>query len=225
MAMKTCPSCGGSGVKNTSISKGASSNICSGCGGSGQVVDHSGGGGGGGQAGCFPSGTMVRTPEGETPVEKLRPTDQVVTQNRSGDFVTREIIRKNLYTAKSVSSIYFEDGTFLRVTDHHTVRSRRGWIRVRDLTEGCEIAKACTHGGRRWIGIDRIEREVSVESVYNIVVAGECTFVAEGVIAHSFTYFRRTRTALQRLRYSITSFDHAGTRARQSQTGLEPLFF
>lgn len=40
MAMKTCPTCHGSGVKNTSISKGVASNLCSTCGGSGQVQDH-----------------------------------------------------------------------------------------------------------------------------------------------------------------------------------------
>lgn len=39
MANRSCPSCGGTGAKNTSISKGDSSNLCSNCGGSGSVPE------------------------------------------------------------------------------------------------------------------------------------------------------------------------------------------
>lgn len=208
MTTKTCPTCGGSGTKNNSISKGVASNLCSRCGGSGRVTDHSAnsahsGGGTGDRPTCFPSGTQVKTPQGYVPIELLSFNDPVIAKNKRGHAVVRRVIRRNSYAASAVSTITFDDGSRLRATDHHTIKSTDGWCRVRDLQTGCNIFDPTTGDMNAFRSISHIERGTSVEVVYNLIVEGECTFIADGVLAHSFTNFRIVRAAVQRLRYAI----------------------
>lgn len=204
MATKNCSACGGSGVNNTSISKGVSNNLCSSCGGSGQVTDYtSGGSGGGGHGSCFPAGTHVCTPNGSTPIENINRGDYVMAVDAFGTTLIRRVTKLNSYGARPVSKITFDDTTWVSVTDHHTVKTQRGWMRVRDLRTGDGLVSALDGKLPAFRKIGKIERGASIESVYNIVVEGECTFVAGGIVAHSFTSFRVIRSAIYRLYYKL----------------------
>lgn len=201
--MKTCPKCGGFGVKNQSISKGVMNNICSVCNGSGQVPDYSSGVGKDGRGSCFPAGTNICTPSGNLPIEKINCGDFVIAVDQFGQKLIRRVTKHISFGNRSVSKITFDDATYFSVTDHHTIKTLRGWVRVRDLQIGDELIETWDRKTLISRKIDLIERNVSNETVYNIVVEGECTFIADGVIAHSFTNLRVLRSAFHKICYIL----------------------
>ena len=199
MRMKTCTSCGGTGTINSSISKGVSSNICQACGGSGQVVDHSAPSTGGGT--CFPAGTLVRTAGGRMPIERIEPGDEVIAVARSGLGCIRRVSRRWDYGLASITELSFECGSTLRVTEHHNVGTRNGWKRVSQLRVGDALDT--------FVGCPRIVKSIrvsaSIEVVFNIAVEGESTYVADGLVVHSFTVLRRPRAFAARLAFAFRS--------------------
>jgi predicted lipid-binding transport protein (Tim44 family) len=81
----------------------------------GGVAVHNKGGGGG----CFPAGTMIRTPTGQTPIENLSAGDRVRAFNPEGGMVEAGV-EKLFATRSSVIAIETERGT-LRTTPEHPV--------------------------------------------------------------------------------------------------------
>lgn len=132
----------------------------------------------GGTGHCFPSGTMVATPEGATAIDALAVGDQVIAY----DPVTKEeraVPVLKLFTSTDEKTlILINDELF--VTPSHPFYSRRGWLPAGELVVGDELL---TQTG--WVTVDSLTRKANSAPVYNIEVDGPHTFYAAGYLVHN----------------------------------------
>lgn len=145
--------------------------------------------------GCFPAGSCIWTAAGQVPIELLREGDFIVSWSH---FLRNTILRPVTRTFRCLSStveIHVSDSPMrMRTTLHHTVRTQRGWLRVRQLRVGDELM------AMRWgmeepagLTINGLTISSTVEEVFNLYTAHEHNFFAAGFLVHSFTELRWLR--------------------------------
>ncbi|MCX5685390.1 MAG: TIM44-like domain-containing protein [Planctomycetota bacterium] len=145
---------------------------------SGVAVHNKGGG-------CFPAGTPVETPQGETAIEKLAPGDCVLAVDRLGR--TRTVTVRGTYAARSrILVVETERGT-LRTTPEQPLAMADGTFRTAgDLAEGAPAALWAWTDGRAAPATVRLCRLTDEEvPVFNLQVDGPHTFIAGGVVVHN----------------------------------------
>lgn len=88
---------------------------------------------------CVAAGTMIATPRGQVPVERIRDGDEVLAFDSSlGQLVTAAVAGVASRESDGVLEIEV-GGRVLRVTGEHPIRTRRGWVEARCLTEDDEV--------------------------------------------------------------------------------------
>lgn len=150
---------------------------------------------------CFPRGTKVRTAAGEKPIESIAVGDAVLAATESGELVSRRVVRKFAGRASGVLTLDLGGGQSIRVTPSHTLLTDRGWKQVRSLRVGDRIristermTSARIHGA---------QGSANSEDVFNLVVEGESTFLADGVVANSFTVGRYVRMRVNAMCFAL----------------------
>jgi predicted lipid-binding transport protein (Tim44 family) len=143
----------------------------------GGVAVHNKGGG------CFPAGTMIRTPSGRTPIEKLSAGDRVQAVNPEGRMVDTGV-EKLFATHSAVMTIETDRGT-LRTTPEHPVGLPDGiFLEAGKLRPGQKVLilndGVLNHAAV--IGTSTQERE---EVVYNLSVGRPHTFLAGNFLVHN----------------------------------------
>jgi len=91
---------------------------------------------------CFIAGTMVSTPDGDVPIEALRPGDVVTT--RRGP---RAVLANSRRDDQPVGEVSFDSGAKLVGTADHMVYTSTGWTRMDQLTEDHEICVIAASSG------------------------------------------------------------------------------
>lgn len=148
--------------------------------------------------GCFPGDAKIVTPNGLVQLDSLRAGDLVTSwQESTRTWVSRSVKKIISYGLAAITHLDLSDGSIVRVTDHHTIHTLKGWRRVGSLREGDCITSGC--GELSGVRVLRIRRTGERVPVYNLHCEGEFNFVADGVVAHSFTTLRATRVALNRI--------------------------
>ncbi len=145
----------------------------------GGIAVHNKGGGGG----CFPAGTMIRTPSGQIPIEKMSAGEQVRAVNPEGEMVNAGV-EKLFATRSLVITIETDRGT-LRTTPEHPVGLPGGiFLEAGKLRPGQKvlILNDGVFNPAAILGISRQERE---EVVYNLSVGYPHTFVAGHFLVHN----------------------------------------
>jgi hypothetical protein len=149
---------------------------------------------GGGGSSCFPKGTLVATPYGLSDISTLKEGDHVIAFGRDNDALrVRRILRKMSHGRSRLWTIHFSDGTSLRTTSVHCFRVENQWVKAFNLSPGATVT--CVGDGK--LGskvVVRSEASQEFEPVFNLIVEGDFTFIADGVLAHSFSHFRGLRT-------------------------------
>lgn len=88
---------------------------------------------------CVEEGTLIETPEGRVPVERIRDGDPILAyDSSSGRLVEARAGRTASREVVEVLEIRV-GGRVLRVTEDHPLMTRRGWVRAGDLTEDDEV--------------------------------------------------------------------------------------
>lgn len=88
---------------------------------------------------CVDTGTLIATPRGQVPVERIRDGDEVFAyDSSSGRLVVAVVAETASREVDEVLEIRVGRRT-LRVTDEHPIMTRRGWVRAGDLTEDDEV--------------------------------------------------------------------------------------
>lgn len=145
----------------------------------GGIAVHNKGGGGG----CFPAGTMIRTPAGQTPVENLSAGDRVRAVNPDGGMVEAGV-EKLFATRSLVITIETEHG-MLRTTPEHPVGLPGGiFLEAGKLRPGQKVLiwNDGILNPASVIGTSTQERE---EVVYNLSVDRPHTFLAGNFLVHN----------------------------------------
>lgn len=130
--------------------------------------------------GCFAKGTLVRTPNGMFPIERLEVGDHVMT----GDGRPARIAKVHAATANELVRIQFSDGAVLHATPWHRVFDlRHNLLKAEDLAPGTVIR---THDGSI-VTVTRLTRVASgtPHEVFNISLERDISFFANGKLVEA----------------------------------------
>lgn len=144
-----------------------------------EIAVHNKGGGGG----CFPAGTMVRTPSGVVPIEKLVAGDLVIAVDAEGQQTTARV-QEAYATASQLVRITTRHGN-LTTTDEHPLLLFNGeFLEAGDILSG-ERVMLLRHGFlKRSVVLNTLTLE-GKEPVYNLMVDGTHTFIADDFVVHN----------------------------------------
>lgn len=190
MARETnCSVCYG---KGTFIGGSGRAETCGGCNGTGKGIDYSHNHNS--SDGCFPKGTKIKTAEGQIDISLIRAGDSVCSfDDRQNVLVTKRVLKVRKHKQQKIWKIGFTDGHQIRTTAIHSFRVQGKWKKARDIEKGDIML--CINSKGKFISRSVSHSNLSndAEDVFNLIVEGPFTFIANGSIANSFSYFRGFR--------------------------------
>lgn len=146
--------------------------------------------------GCFATGTNISTPSGLRCIEHIEAGDLVWSVGPDGSREARPVLCRKDHPAEQVWELVFEDGSSLKTTPIHSFSKNGKWVKAARLKPGDQI-EAVSDTGESILRVVRHSGYISETStVHNLIVADTFTFVADGALAHSFSYFRSVRCLL-----------------------------
>jgi len=156
------------------------------------VVSSAGGEGGGDS--CFPAGTQISLPDGDSVnIEEVKVGDVV----RSYDVKTNSFVEAKVLELESpIREGYYEiNGDLLRVTNEHPLYTKKGWAsivpevtyedtKLRPIAQLEIGAEVFTEDG--WVEVESIEYVEGELRTYNLKTVDKYNaFFADGVLAHN----------------------------------------
>ena len=146
---------------------------------------------------CFTAGTLISTPRGDVPIERLRVGQTVHTALGIG-----EVEAISARPAERLLEVEVDDGTFLRCTPNHPFLTDRGWVPAGELETGARLFRqedmrvlreGDSGGGPgegAFAGCPRVARVAPVEpdgpaAVFNLQVSGHPSYYAGGILVHN----------------------------------------
>ena len=142
-----------------------------------ETVVHNKGGG------CFPTGTPIRTPQGQTFIEKLAPGDSVLAVGPEGRMIQTRV-DKIFATRSLVISVDTDHGLLRTTTDHPLRLSGGDFIPAGQLRPGQKVL-VWEEGGVRSVTVLRTALEGQEREVYNLSVGWPNTFLAADFVTHN----------------------------------------
>jgi Pretoxin HINT domain len=142
---------------------------------------------------CFPGSTMVAVPGGERAIADICPGDYVLSVSRRRAGFSEVCVRKRVdHGEAELWRIEFNEGqgraSAVETTAVHSFLTSRGWIRTTALRVGDYLYAPAGSSI-----VTNIQRSLDRRPVYNLLLNSHHTFIASGVIVHSFSYFRWLR--------------------------------
>jgi hypothetical protein len=176
----------------------------------GGIAVHNKGGGGG----CFPAGTMVRTPAGQTPIENLSAGDRVRAVNLESEMVEAGV-EKLFATRSPVITIETEQGV-LRTTPEHPIGLPGGiFLEAGKLRPGQKVL-IWNDGILNPAAVIRTSTQEREEVVYDLSVGRPHTFLAGNFLVHNKGGGSFSRSSSSR---------SSSSRSRSSGSGDDEIFF
>ena len=147
-----------------------------------------------GCAWCFREGTMITTPYGFKAIEDISVGDLVITG--SGNTKPVESINKRytedtvLIRATGCEPIYTTgEHPFLvrKLTENKSIQlyDEPKWVNASDVKPYDKIAKTIDGKDIEWVNVREVNTDIESYEVYNMSVADDHTYIANGVIVHN----------------------------------------
>ena len=143
----------------------------------GQIAVHNKGGG------CFPTGTPIRTPRGQTLIEKLSPGDPVLAMSPEGRMIETRV-DKIFATRSLVLSVDTNHGSLRTTTDHPLGLPGGDFVPAGNLRPGQKVLMWADDGIRS-ATVLRTRLEGEEREVYNLSVGWPNTFLAADFVTHN----------------------------------------
>lgn len=142
--------------------------------------------------GCFPASTRILTPTGRCDIASFKPGDLVLSWDvETSSLVARHVTKVLSHKPTVLVALHFSsDRSPLLVTQFHSILTNRGYIRVGQVKPGDLLFDS----NMNTLPVSHIEQTNQKVPVYNLITSGEHNFIAEGLIAHNFTFCRKART-------------------------------
>lgn len=133
------------------------------------------------QHACFMAGTPVLTDHGEVPIEKVCPGNIVMTHK--GRF--QRVASIMMTWTKEVYDICVGDAT-VTVTGNHPLLTDSGkWVPVRFLNQNVDRLICRVGNSFRELPFTKTRRDVPEQSMYNLTVENDSSYIAGGIVAHN----------------------------------------
>jgi intein/homing endonuclease len=146
---------------------------------------------------CFPAGTLVRTPDGAVPIERLEVGDPVLAWDvEKGAAAVASVVATHVHESDpDLLTLTLADGREIRATaDHPFWRPEaKSWARADELAVGEALAvfppeqretaeERTVARAPLPVKVERITRARNAAPVYNVEVSGPGTFVAADAV-------------------------------------------
>lgn len=191
--MAKCEDCDGDGYTVETEGEwghtfGSSKRGCTACGGKGDDRPHSRDKfrKGSGSTGCFTYDTKVLTPTGLKNIVDLNPGDSVISVSNNGEASNQLVFKRINHVKNQIWKIQFEGEQIISTTKVHSFLLTTGWKKASEIVANDEILGA---GGEK-CKVRSSYLSDEYEPVYNLIIKGNYTFIAEGMQVHCFTHFR-----------------------------------
>ena len=136
-----------------------------------------------GGGGCLERGTPVLTPDGNSPVDRLKEGDAVlaVSHGRLREATVKAVVRVQPDEFYEVVA----GGHVLRLTDSHPIETEPGVFRVAATLKAGDAVRIRDGAAVRTATIDSVSRTPATEPAFNLLVAPGGTYVAGGMVVHN----------------------------------------
>ncbi|NMG11138.1 polymorphic toxin-type HINT domain-containing protein [Brasilonema sp. UFV-L1] len=133
---------------------------------------------------CFPAGTLVKTINGERPIESIKEGDKVLTR-----FGYRRVV-------KTLSRPYYGEFTRLQLSDrsvvstsNHPIWTTKGWTQAGKIKPGC-IVKLDNKSLAQVLSVENlfVIKPDNASIVYNLTVEQYPEYYANGILVHNCPY-------------------------------------
>jgi hypothetical protein len=133
--------------------------------------------------GCFPRGTLVDTPEGLCPIERVRAGDVVLSSSRTGGSVSAEV--QSVFTTENrLWKVETEAGMLFTTETQPLCLPGERMRAAGKLKAGDEILH-CRDGSVVPVKVVQVAPTGRLETVFNLILDDACVFVAGGFLARS----------------------------------------
>jgi hypothetical protein len=160
---------------------------------------------------CFTAGTMIRTADGEKPIEEIQVEDKVWARNVATGRDELRVVEETFVRHTTALHHLTIAGALLTTTaEHPFMVHERGWTAAADLRPGDRLVTANGH-----VVLDHVDLEARSETVYNFRVATDHTYyVLAGdvpVLVHnSGGYSEPVQNILDALSHGVDSANPIG---------------
>jgi hypothetical protein len=137
--------------------------------------------------GCFPKGTKVLTPNGLVDISVLIKGDLVISINKNGEKVTNHIVKYIKHNGNQIWEILLSNGSVIRTTRIHSFQVYGKWKKASNIVKGETIKDFINN---KELKVISSSITIEKEDVYNLIVDNNYNFIANSIVAHSFTRFR-----------------------------------
>jgi hypothetical protein len=132
--------------------------------------------------GCFPAGTVVRTPAGTQPIERLREGDAVTTIDPGGAAASAKVVAV-FTTTNRLLEVRTDAGNLLTTVTQPVSLAGGGFRQAGELTPGDRIWR--WEGERREVTVRSVSTTGREAPVFNLILRDRATFVANGFLVRS----------------------------------------
>lgn len=159
--------------------------------------------------GCFPKGTKISTPSGSKDISEIKEGDLIYSKDMNSERMNpKHVLRVKNHKNSKIWKLRFKEGGFIRTTAVHSFYVGGMWKKASRLMAGETVAYIDSHGKMGVKTISSSYEAKDVENVYNLIIEDDFNFIADGGLAHSFSYFRNLRMLLWRVRSKILKINH-----------------
>jgi hypothetical protein len=136
---------------------------------------------------CFESSTKIKTPNGSKPINKISLGESVYNSKNN----IAKVIGIQMHPKGNFRKIYLAKNIIL-LTDNHKVETDKGALLAGQLKVGDYLKK----DDNTYERIVKISNKREHSAAYNLIVYPGFSYIAEGIIAHSFSKFSFLRSCL-----------------------------
>lgn len=150
--------------------------------------------------GCFPADTRVTCIDGPREIVNIARDDLVLSIDREGRLRFSRVLKVAAHPACRLWKVVFSDGSTLKTTARQSLCVNERRSTVREIKPGDEVTSIWPGPtvGRK--AVAEISALTDYEHVFNLIVEGDFSFVANNSVAYSFTYLPRLRAAVWTIR-------------------------
>ena len=136
-----------------------------------------------GGGGCLVEGTLVLTPSGAVPIERLHAGDRVWSLHE-GRLRESQVQVQTEIVAQEILEI-FAGGEKLRLTSEHPVMTGTGEYRMANHLKIGDPVYLVRDGLLRSLPVQSLHRTAATRQAYNLQVSPGATFIAGGMVVHN----------------------------------------
>lgn len=145
-------------------------------------------------SGCFAGDTPILTSSGWRRIEDFTKGDEVLSLN-DGALLARSVFRLKRVGVRRIWNLHVEnEDRTIKTTWSHSFFTGTDWKMARQLKRGDDLVLIDKRGVVCSSKILSSQLTDHVEPVYNLITDKEHNFIANGVVAHNFSFMRQVRS-------------------------------